>query len=130
MVAHGFAKIKMRGISQHLYLFNTVQKELPENKSEVIGPVNANTGYTYRCEKNNEIVIYRQEEWFKVLMHETMHTFGNDFETEDYSGGGDNKGDAAIIKTVFASRRSQHSNVGNVFGNMGSNHECSISNIF
>jgi len=59
------------------------KKELPENKSEVIGPVNANTGYTYRCEKKNEIVIYREEEWFKVLIHETMHAFGNDFDTED-----------------------------------------------
>lgn len=89
--------------SLNIYIYLTpFKKELPENKSEVIGPVNANTGYTYRCEKNNEIVIYRQEEWFKVLMHETMHTFGNDFETEDYSGGGGNKGDAAIIKKLFS----------------------------
>jgi hypothetical protein len=59
------------------------KKQLPENKSEVIGPINANTGYTYRCEKKNEIVIYRQEEWFKVLLHETMHAFGNDFDKEE-----------------------------------------------
>lgn len=83
--------------SLNIYIYLTpFKKELPENKSEVIGPVNANTGYTYRCEKNNEIVIYRQEEWFKVLMHETMHTFGNDFETEDYNG------DAAVIKKLFS----------------------------
>jgi hypothetical protein len=82
--------------SLNIYIYLTpFKKELPENKSEVIGPVNANTGYTYRCEKNNEIVIYRQEEWFKVLMHETMHTFGNDFETEDYNG-------AAVIKKLFS----------------------------
>jgi hypothetical protein len=59
------------------------KKRLPENKSEVIGPVNANTGYTYRCEKKNEFVIYRQEEWFKVLLHETIHAFGNDFDKEE-----------------------------------------------
>ena len=70
--------------SLDIYIYLTpFKKELPENKSEVIGPVNANTGYTYRCEKKNEIVIYREEEWFKVLIHETMHTFGNDFDTED-----------------------------------------------
>jgi hypothetical protein len=70
--------------SLDIYIYLTpFKKRLPENKSEVIGPVNANTGYTYRCEKKNEIVIYRQEEWFKVLLHETMHAFGNDFDKED-----------------------------------------------
>jgi len=70
--------------SLDIYIYLTpFKKRLPENKSEVIGPVNANTGYTYRCEKKNEIVIYRQEEWFKVLLHETIHAFGNDFDKEE-----------------------------------------------
>ncbi len=69
--------------SLNIYIYLTpFKKILPENKSEVIGPVNANTGYTYRCEKKNEIVIYREEEWFKVLLHETMHAFGNDFDLD------------------------------------------------
>lgn len=73
--------------SLDIYIYLTpFKKRLPDNKSEVIGPVNANTGYTYRCEKKNEIVIYRQEEWFKVLLHETMHAFGNDFDKEEESG--------------------------------------------
>jgi hypothetical protein len=73
--------------SLDIYIYLTpFKKRLPENKSEVIGPVNANTGYTYRCEKKNEIVIYRQEEWFKVLLHETMHAFGNDFDNEEEGG--------------------------------------------
>lgn len=38
--------------SLDIYIYLTpFKKRLPENKSEVIGPVNANTGYTYRCEK-------------------------------------------------------------------------------
>jgi hypothetical protein len=70
--------------SLDIYIYLTpFKKRLPENKSEVIGPMNANTGYTYRCEKKNEIVIYRQEEWFKVLLHETIHAFGNDFDKEE-----------------------------------------------
>jgi len=70
--------------SLDIYIYLTpFKKRLPENKSEVIGPVNANTGYTYRCEKKNEIVIYREEEWFKVLLHETIHAFGNDFDKEE-----------------------------------------------
>ena len=73
--------------SLDIYIYLTpFKKRLPENKSEVIGPINANTGYTYRCEKKNEIVIYRQEEWFKVLLHETMHAFGNDFDKEEVEG--------------------------------------------
>ena len=73
-----------------IYVYLTpFKKQLPENKSESISPVHANTGYTYRCEKKNEIVIYREEEWFKVLLHETMHAFGNDFneETQDTRSG-------------------------------------------
>jgi hypothetical protein len=70
--------------SLNIYIYLTpFKKELPESRNEVIGPINANTGYTYRCEKKNEIVIYREEEWFKVLIHETMHAFGNDFDTEN-----------------------------------------------
>ena len=67
-----------------IYIYLTpFKKQLPANKSESIGPVHANTGYTYRCEKENEIVIYREEEWFKVVLHETMHAFGNDFNHDD-----------------------------------------------
>jgi len=89
--------------SLDIYIYLTpFKKELPENKSEVIGPVNANTGYTYRCEKKNEIVIYREEEWFKVLIHETMHTFGNDFDTG--MSGHDHDGDTtmAYMKKLFS----------------------------
>jgi hypothetical protein len=67
-----------------IYVYLTpFKKQLPANKSESIGPVHANTGYTYRCEKENEIVIYREEEWFKVVLHETIHAFGNDFNHDD-----------------------------------------------
>ena len=87
--------------SLNIYIYLTpFKKELPENKSEVIGPVNANTGYTYRCEKKNEIVIYREEEWFKVLIHETMHTFGNDFDTED--GDDDRTATMTYMKKLFS----------------------------
>jgi hypothetical protein len=54
-------------------------KVLPEKESIIIGPEHVNSGYTHTCKENNEIVIYRQEEWFKVFVHETFHTFGIDF---------------------------------------------------
>jgi hypothetical protein len=39
----------------------------------------ANTAFTTTCPRESEIVIFRKEEWFKVLIHETFHNFGLDF---------------------------------------------------
>jgi len=56
-----------------------VSKELPSMGSEIIGPEHVNSGYTYTCKEHNEIVIYREEEWFKVFVHESFHSYGLDF---------------------------------------------------
>lgn len=82
----------------NIYVYLTpFEKKIPSAKGQSIGPENANTGYTFRCEKQNEIVIYRQEEWFKVLMHETMHAFGADFNDSE----GREKADE-YLKTLFS----------------------------
>ncbi len=39
----------------------------------------ANTAYTWSCISSSKIVIFRSEEWFKVLIHESFHCFGLDF---------------------------------------------------
>lgn len=63
-----------------IYFYMTsLKKTLPESKIIVLDEVNVNTAFTYTCNKNSEIVIYRKEEWFKVFMHETFHNFGLDF---------------------------------------------------
>jgi hypothetical protein len=54
------------------------KKILPEN-GETIGKDNVNTAYTTSCAPHGKIVIYRSEEWFKVLIHETFHVLGLDF---------------------------------------------------
>tara|TARA_Y100000768_G_C23980035_1_gene685200 strand:- start:385 stop:1620 length:1236 start_codon:yes stop_codon:yes gene_type:complete len=59
------------------------KKVLPNNNSEIIGHKHVNTGMTYRCTFNNEIFIYRNEEWFKVLIHECFHSYGLDINTND-----------------------------------------------
>ena len=82
-------------LSIYVYL-TPFEKKIPASKGESIGPENANTGYTFRCEKQNEIVIYRQEEWFKVLMHETMHAFGADFDSHSDAN------DDEYLKTLFS----------------------------
>lgn len=54
------------------------KKLLPESRSEVLSSNHINTGMTYQCIKNNEVCVYRQEEWFKVLIHELLHAHGAD----------------------------------------------------
>ncbi len=66
--------------SLKIYLYLTdLKKKLPGNNTEIIGSNNANTAVTYACIKDGEIYIYRYEEWFKVLIHEIMHSLCLDF---------------------------------------------------
>jgi len=65
-----------------LYLYFTdLKKKIPLKSDTILNENNANTAFTYSCpiNINSEIVIYRKEEWFKVLIHETFHNFGLDF---------------------------------------------------
>jgi len=54
-------------------------KELPTDSNQVIDTIHANTAYTTSCRPVTEIYIFRKEEWYKVLIHETFHCFGFDF---------------------------------------------------
>ena len=47
-------------------LLTSAKKFYPKGK--VFGPSNVNTGYS-----SDKIVVYRKEEWFKVLIHEFFH---------------------------------------------------------
>ena len=46
---------------------------------KIIGPENINGAYTYCCKEKGEIYIFRKEDWFKVFIHETFHSYGLDF---------------------------------------------------
>lgn len=59
------------------------RRELPLNAGSPIGPMNVNGGFTMACSRHGSITIYRQQEWFKVLIHEAMHSFCLDFATQD-----------------------------------------------
>jgi hypothetical protein len=61
-------------------------KNLPTNPATIIGPEHINTAFTMSCVKNGQIIIFREEEWFKVLIHETFHSYGLDFATKEHSG--------------------------------------------
>tara|TARA_B100001093_G_scaffold275860_1_gene263605 strand:- start:1179 stop:2408 length:1230 start_codon:yes stop_codon:yes gene_type:complete len=73
-----------KSFSLYLYLSN-FKKVLPNNELIVLNPNNCNTGVTYACAINGECLIYREEEWFKVLIHETMHAFCLDFSISNYN---------------------------------------------
>jgi len=59
--------------------FTSLEKKLPTSNIFVLDELNVNTAFTTTCPKDSEIVIYRKEEWFKVLIHESFHNFGLDF---------------------------------------------------
>ena len=59
------------------FAFTSVPKQLPDHG--VVGPSTLNTGYTI----GNKIVVYREEEWLKVFIHECMHVFLYDAELRD-----------------------------------------------
>ena len=64
-----------------IYCYMThFKKLLPESRSVVLSSRHINTGITYQCIKNNEVCVYRHEEWFKVLIHELFHAHGADIK--------------------------------------------------
>lgn len=69
-----------------IYLFLTEHKKtLPHILDMKINEIHANTAFTTGCiQKNTSIFVFREEEWFKVLMHETFHTLGLDFIDIDH----------------------------------------------
>jgi len=86
--------------------------------SPPIGEINANNGFSFSCvspehTQKNEINIYRKEEWFKVLIHETFHAFGMDY----YSNSKLEKMANEQIMDIFNLSK----NTNNVYGNGGFN---------
>jgi len=70
-------------INIHIFL-SPIKKVLPDKSllsQSVLGCSNANTAVTFACHDPGEILIFRKEEWFKVFIHETFHSFGMDFST-------------------------------------------------
>ena len=75
-------KRRTKRVNIYIYMMD-IPKILPINRKTIIGSEHVNTAYTGPNVIDGEIVIYRSEEWFKVFIHETMHTFGVDFSDSD-----------------------------------------------
>jgi len=59
--------------------FTSLEKKLPSSNISILNEINVNTAFTRTCPRDSEIVVFRKEEWFKVLIHETFHNFALDF---------------------------------------------------
>ena len=79
-----YSKKNIKKVTVYLYLTNE-KKYIPTDTTKIFGPDNCNTAITTACNPNGEILIYRKEEWFKVLIHETFHIFCLDFSGVSYS---------------------------------------------
>jgi hypothetical protein len=83
--------------------FTDFKKALPPVKKTPLGEMNVNTGFTFSCSLSgsgeNEMYIYRKEEWFKVLIHECFHAFSLDFS--ELSRELLERTDQAVIQTMF-----------------------------
>lgn len=58
------------------------KKEMPLYGEEFTSK-HVNSALTYICNENGQITIYREEEWFKVLIHECIHSYCLDFSGQD-----------------------------------------------
>jgi hypothetical protein len=70
-------------MKSHIYLlFTHFQKMIPSH-NEPITYKHVNSAFTTSCLPETSIYIFRDEEWFKVLIHECFHCFGLDFSHYD-----------------------------------------------
>jgi len=72
------SKTCSKKINIFMYL-TSLTKKLPTSNITILDENHVNTAFTYTCPVDSEIVVFRKEEWFKVLMHETFHNFALDF---------------------------------------------------
>lgn len=66
-------------LSIDIYMTN-LKKRMPDPYVE-FSSLNINSALTYFCQPHGKIIIYREEEWMKVLFHECLHSYGLDFST-------------------------------------------------
>jgi hypothetical protein len=79
IVDHGELAVNC-GETTMVYCYLTpFKKELPPKRGELLSYDNANSAVTTACSSINEICIFREEEMFKVFIHETFHAFNLDF---------------------------------------------------
>lgn len=81
-----------------IYIYPTpFNKNLPMSATTIIGPEHVNTAFTMACAPKGQIVVFREEEWFKVFIHESFHAYGLDFATTSTKDSKEFKNEIAAI---------------------------------
>lgn len=65
--------------SININIYMTPFKKQFSKRKEVLGPTHINSGYSSIGQKVGNIVVYRKEEWFKVFIHEAIHSLELEF---------------------------------------------------
>ena len=89
-------------LSIYIYLTD-FKKRFPLQKGLPLDAEHANTGMSYHCAKNNDVIVYRREEWFKVLIHELFHAMGLSFIESDMPEGIDDAMQRLLQRTYAIS---------------------------
>jgi len=72
-----------KNISIYMY-FNDLKKLIPKRREEyILNEYQVNSAFTNSCSNISNIILFRKEEWLKVLIHELFHSFGLDFSLID-----------------------------------------------
>lgn len=86
----------MKSLTVYFYKIDN-PKLFPNKQGVILEPRHVNSGYSDICNEINsdiEIVVFRSQEWFKVLVHETMHAFN--LSLSNYDNNFNN-----ILKQIF-----------------------------
>jgi len=93
-LASYFANAKCSKTTHIFMYFTDLKKMLPNANGSPIDEEHANTAFTTSCSPESSIYLFRDEEWFKVLIHESFHNLGLDFSSLTNHG-------AEIIRDIF-----------------------------
>jgi hypothetical protein len=84
-ILNEYGSKKCSSVFTVFFYFTSLEKKLPKSNIDILDQIHVNTAFTTTCPNDSEIVIFRKEEWFKVLIHESFHNFALDFSDMDTS---------------------------------------------
>ena len=79
MLVQGHIRKSCSKIMNIYIIFSSLKKSLATS----LDSYHVNSAFTSSCKEQTDIVIYRNEEWKKVFIHETFHCLGLDFSSLD-----------------------------------------------
>ena len=86
-VVHNHAS-KSCSLTMTMYIYMTHHKKtIPTSHMQELDRVHVNSAFTTSCSENTVLNVFREEEWFKCLIHETFHNLGLDFSHSNNKSG-------------------------------------------